>query len=171
MFFRLNLTFRLLSHVAGWTDHGSLTDSHVHISNILYVRADTTDSYLQWNVTVAITEPAVGDIETFKFLIYVDGNKVKMKNLGFNKIIDLGPASPNDVYSFSAYNFRSSWKDIHVVISLNENAVDTVEWKTSSAIPAARSVRYSVEKLRGNSSIETKCSIVNIYGGKMYNKI
>ena len=93
-----------------------------------------------------------------------------MQNPGSSKIIDLDPASPNDVYSFSAYNFRSRWKDIHVVISLNENAVDTVEWKwkTSSATQAARSVRYSVEKLGGTSSIETRCSIVNIYGGKMY---
>ena len=95
LLFRLNLIFRLLSHVAGWTGHGSLTDSSVHISNILYVMTDNTDSNLQRKVTVAITEPEVAEIETFELLIYVDDNKVKMKNQGSSKIIELDP--PNQV--------------------------------------------------------------------------
>ena len=56
---------------------------------------------------------------------------------------------------------------IQVEVSRNENRVLTAKWNDQSQRQAAKSVRYSVEKLGGTSSIETKCSIVIIYGGKM----
>ena len=183
----LNLIYRLLLHcnsitiyflllviiheyktasVAGWTDHGSLTGNPIHISNILYVRTDSTDTSLKWKVNITIAEPTVA--EAFTFLFSDNEDTVKMVDLGSNKIIFLDPTKPNDVYSFSAYNFRGSSKMIQVDVFHNEKTVHTVRSNNHSQKETAKSVRYSVEKLGGTSSIETKRSIVNIHGGKMY---
>ena len=158
------LPYNKIVPTAGWTDHGSLTDEPVHISKILYVRTDTTDSTLEWRVTITITEPVV--TESFRFLFSVNENEVELMDLGQNSIFVLDPAIANDIYSFSAYNQRGNSKMIKVVVFHNGNAIYTANWYSDSQKQSVKTVRYSVEKLAGTSIVETKCSITNIYGGK-----
>ena len=153
--------------VTDWSDHDNLADEAVHISKILYVRTNTTDSSLEWRVTITITEPDVASY--FSFLFSIDGGEVKMKQLSPNTktiaISDTGKV--HDVYSFSVYNFKAQSHKIHLVIFRNTHTLYTAKINEKSIEQEAKSVRYSVEKLAGTSLIETKCSIINLYGGKM----
>ena len=154
------------SPVAGWTDHSNLTDSAVHIANILYVRIGTADDSLKWNVTINITEPAI--TEAFKLLFSVDGKNVRFEDLRSSKVIMFDPTmtNPNDVYSFSAYNFRGNPKAVHVEVSRNENMIHTSKLSGLSETETAKFVRFSIEKLGGTTPIDTRLSICNLYGGK-----
>ena len=99
----------------------------------------------------------------------MDGNKVKIEDQASNKIINnnIDDGNPSDVYSFSANHKRDNWADIYGLISRNEKGVYSAKLPKQSPIQPAKSVRYVVEKLDGNSVIENKFSIVNIYVGKM----
>ena len=133
------LPYNKTALVAGWTDHGRLTTNPVHISKILYVRTDTTDSSLKWKVTVTTADPAVA--ESFGFLFSVDEDKVDMKDLSVNSIFALD-IYPYNLYSFSAYNERGSSQRIHVVVFHNGDAVRTAQLDSSSLKQNIKSVRY-----------------------------
>ena len=92
-------------------------------------------------------------------------------NVGSNKIIDLGSTDLNDVYSFSVYNERGIWGTLYVKISHNGNESYTAKWDSMTETQAAKSVTYVVEKLGGLSLIETRISIINIYGGNILSLI
>ena len=121
--------------IAGWTDHGSLPDIPVHVSKILYVRTDTTDSSLKWSVTITISEPDLAD--TFKYIFSLDGTKVKMEQQSPEAVSMVLPEAGKaiDLFSFSIHSEGSKYHKIWVDIFRNENITYTSKWQNVSNNP------------------------------------
>ena len=165
----VNLSWYDSIPIAGWTDHGSLTNSPVHISNILYVRTKSTDTSLKWKVTLKVTEPNID--HNFSFIFSIDEDTIEMMDEGSPTTTFQLDANPNDLFSFSAYNSRGGPKEIYVGVSHNGNAVQTAKLKSDSQEQNAKYVKFEIEKQGGTTAIEACYSIANIYGGKRHYRL
>ena len=137
-----------------------------HISKILYVTLDATDTNVSWDVKMTVIETST----TFLFKFEYVGNEVEMQQTltSTSKKTFRFPRSGEDidVYSFAPFSFRGKSGEIMVAIGRNGKALHKTEKHPGSVKALAETVSYWVTVLPSTKEITVNTSIANIHGGK-----